>query len=76
MKTRITPIDSKLLDDVVRLMCCAPSNCHRERSCMRVARFARDKLREMHAAIEKPHDDVEQYVVSKLYCEEDSLDAA
>lgn len=43
-------IDSRLEEDVNRLMCCAPMDCPREISCLRVARFARDKLREMHAA--------------------------
>lgn len=42
-------VDSRLEDDVSRLMCCAPIGCTREHSCFRVARFARDKLREMHA---------------------------
>lgn len=44
-------VDSRLEDDVSRLMCCAPIGCQREHSCYRVARFARDKLREINARV-------------------------
>lgn len=70
-------IDPRLEADVNRLMCCAPTVCQREHSCYRVAKFARDKLREMHA-IPAPDDDhdVEQYAVNQLYCNTGSWEAA
>lgn len=74
MKPRIDP---RLEVDVNRLMCCAPIGCQREHSCYRVAKFARDKLREMHAIPVPGEDtDVEQYAASELYGNAGSWEAA
>lgn len=70
MNRRIT-IDPSLEQDVNRLMVCAPLQCSRQSSCFRVARFARDKIREFHSEsakdAEPPDVDVEQYAMTKLY---------
>lgn len=42
------PIDSQIESDVGRMLTCAPLNCSKQSSCFRVARFARDVIREMH----------------------------
>lgn len=70
-------IDPRLENDVNRVMCCAPVGCSREESCFRVAMFARDKLREMHAA-QAPDEahDVEQYAIHQMYCNTGSWEAA
>ena len=41
-------IDPSLEKDINALMVCAPLQCPREWSCFRVARFARDRIRELH----------------------------
>lgn len=41
-------IDPSLEKDINALMVCAPLQCSREGSCFRVARFARDRIRELH----------------------------
>lgn len=43
------PIDPQIEKDITALMTCAPLNCAREHSCFRVAKFARDQVRKMHA---------------------------
>ena len=61
-------VDPMLERDVNALMVCAPLNCSRQGSCFRVARFARDKIREMHVEIAKTdEDECEQYAMSVLY---------
>lgn len=62
-------VDPSLERDVNALMVCAPLQCQRQTSCFRVARFARDKIREMHIAAESTSSDVdiEQYAMTKLY---------
>lgn len=64
-------IDTTLEQDINRLMVCAPLQCSRQSSCFRVARFARDKIREFHSNVAKvdvePDNDVEQYAMTKLY---------
>lgn len=63
-------VDPTLEQDVNRLMVCAPLSCSRQNSCFRVARFARDKIREFHSESAKPEldsIDVEQYAVTKMY---------
>lgn len=42
------PIDPQIESDVGRMLTCAPLNCSKQSSCFRVARFARDVIREMH----------------------------
>lgn len=73
-------IDSRLEEDVNRLMCCAPIDCHREHSCYRVAKFARDQLRNLHAIAEpltqEEVEEVEQYVITCLYANTGSWEAA
>ena len=69
MNRRIT-IDPTLEQDINRLMVCAPLACPRQSACFRVARFARDKIREIHsesAKAELDSIDVEQYAVTKMY---------
>lgn len=70
MNRRIT-IDPTLEQDINRLMVCAPLACPRQSACFRVARFARDKIREFHSNVAKvdvePDNDVEQYAMTKLY---------
>jgi hypothetical protein len=41
-------VDPTLEKDINALMVCAPLQCSREASCFRVARFARDRVRELH----------------------------
>lgn len=69
--------DPSLEEDITRLMCCATHGCHREHSCFRVARFARDKMMEMHANHESLNDDeLEQYAITQLYARTGSWEAA
>lgn len=62
-------VDPFLEKDVNSLMVCAPLSCSRQGSCFRVARFARDRIREMHAEAATTDADVdcEQYAVMELY---------
>ena len=77
MNRRIT-IDPTLEQDINRLMVCAPLACPRQSACFRVARFARDKIREMHVAEVRLADEVdcEQFAVSKLYQDTGAWEAA
>jgi len=49
-------------------------------TCFRVARFARDKIREFHSNVAKvdvePDNDVEQYAMTKLYQDTGAWEAA
>lgn len=72
-------VDPFLEKDVNSLMVCAPLSCSRQSSCFRVARFARDKIREMHADCAKPapdDEDCEHYAVTKLYQETGAWESA
>lgn len=72
-------IDTTLEQDINRLMVCAPLQCSRQSSCFRVARFARDKIREIHsesAKSELDSIDVEQYAVTKMYQDTGAWEAA
>lgn len=66
-------IDPQIEKDITALMTCAPIGCSRECSCFRVARFARDRIRELHTqnalakAKEYDEDFVEQYSITRLY---------
>ena len=77
MNRRIT-IDPTLEQDINRLMVCAPLQCQRQSACFRVARFARDKIREAHieAARLDAEIDCEQYAVTKLYQNTGTWEAA
>lgn len=80
MNRRIT-VDPYLEQDINRLMVCAPLQCPRQLSCFRVARFARDKIRDMHIEAAKYESelsdtDCEQYAVTKLYQEAGAWEAA
>ncbi len=77
MNRRIT-IDPTLEQDINRLMVCAPLACPRQSACFRVARFARDKIREMHVAEARLADEVdcEQFAVPKLYQDTGAWEAA
>ena len=70
MNRRIT-IDPTLEQDINRLMVCAPLACPRQSACFRVARFARDKIREAHteAARLNAELDCEEYAIGRLYAE-------
>lgn len=61
----ISKVDPQLQEDVSRLLCCSPIVCTREPSCIRVAKFAREKLQEMHAAEEFGNN--EEYTTFKPY---------
>ena len=71
-------VDQSLEQDVNRLMVCAPLNCSRQGSCFRVARFARDKIREMHfdAAMNETEVDCERYGIDKLHQDTGAWEAA
>lgn len=71
-------VDPCLERDVNALMVCAPLQCSRQLSCFRVARFARDKIREMHVEAAKLSDEVdcEQFAVPKLYQDTGAWEAA
>ena len=71
-------IDDVLEQDINRLMVCAPMQCPRQMACFRVARFARDKIREMHVEAAKLSDEVdcEQFAVLKLYQDTGAWEAA
>lgn len=77
MNRRIT-IDPTLEQDINRLMVCAPLACPRQSACFRVARFARDKIREAHteAARLNAELDCEEYAIARLYAETGSWEAA
>jgi len=64
-------IDDVLEQDINRLMVCAPLACPRQSACFRVARFARDKIREAHteAARLNAELDCEEYAIDRLYAE-------
>ena len=64
-------IDDMLEQDINRLMVCAPLECPRQMTCFRVARFARDKIREAHteAARLNAELDCEEYAIDRLYAE-------
>lgn len=64
-------IDDVLEQDINRLMVCAPMQCPRQMACFRVARFARDKIREAHteAARLNAELDCEEYAIDRLYAE-------
>ncbi|GEM_PF-2143066 len=71
-------IDDVLEQDINRLMVCAPMQCPRQMACFRVARFARDKIREMHVAEARLADelDCEQFAAPRLYQATGSWEAA
>ena len=64
-------VDPTLEQDINRLMVCAPLECPRQMTCFRVARFARDKIREAHteAARLNAELDCEEYAIDRLYAE-------
>lgn len=73
-------VDPTLEQDINRLMVCAPLECPRQMTCFRVARFARDKIREFHSDVAndnvEPDSDVEQYAMTKLYQDTGAWEAA
>lgn len=75
------PVDPQIEKDITALMTCAPLGCAREHSCFRVARFARDRVREMYSQrkprkIESDEDMLEQYSITKLYANSGTWEAA
>lgn len=65
------PIDPQIELDVGRMLTCAPLNCSKQSSCFRVARFARDVIREIHTknAIEenKQAEQQKKYLPNKVF---------
>lgn len=75
------PIDPQIERDITALMTCAPLGCSRETSCFRVARFARDRVRDLYSRqiVREPDSDeqmMEQYTISKLYAETGTWETA
>lgn len=75
-------VDPFIEKDINALMVCAPICCSRQSSCYRVARFARDWIRELHAknAMEKTEDIedefVDQHSITRLYANTGSWESA
>lgn len=75
------PVDPQIERDITALMTCAPLGCSRECSCFRVARFARDQVRNLYVqrVVREPESDeqvLEQYAITRLYANTGAWEAA
>lgn len=63
-------IDPQIEIDVGRMLSCAPIHCSKQGSCFRVAKFARDYLRELHEQIakeEQQEEEQKKYFTNEIY---------
>lgn len=63
-------IDPQIEIDVGRMLSCASIHCSKQGSCFRVAKFARDYLRELHEQIakeEQQEEEQKKYFTNEIY---------